>query len=155
MKARHKRFILIFIGIAVLSGATALGLRAMGDGMNLYRSPSHVVNNEEIPKDKSFRLGGLVVKGSVKHVATPDKSVLVQFDVTDRINTVKVRYNGILPDLFKEGQSVVTTGRLNKDGIFIAHEVLAKHDEEYMPKEVEKMIEKGRQARVVNERKSL
>lgn len=136
MKARHKRFTLIAVGFFGFAVAVSLVLSALNSNINLFLSPTKVVNNEDVPKDAAFRLGGIVEEGSVQRQSD---GLTVHFLVTDRVNKVKVKYKGILPDLFQEGQSVVTLGRLNGD-VFVASEVLAKHDEEYMPKEVEEAI---------------
>ncbi len=132
MKARQKR--LMFVGLAVLGigAASTLALTALKSNISYFFSPSQVLANEA-PEAHVFRLGGLVSKGSVTR---QEDGLTVLFDVTDNAKTVKVAYTGILPDLFSEGQGVVTKGRLGPDGIFYAEEVLAKHDEEYMPPEV-------------------
>ncbi len=144
MKARHKRFIFVVLGMAAFAGATAFILIALDSTVSLYRSPTDIVNNVDIPKKgRSFHLGGLVEPGSVVRQAD---GVTVEFQVTDHKNLVKVRYKGILPDLFKEGKSVVTQGILSDSGEFVASEVLAKHDEEYMPKEVAQILELKKKA---------
>lgn len=132
MKARHKR--LIFVGLAIVGvgAASALALSALNSNIAYFFSPSQVMANEA-PPDHVFRLGGLVTPGTV---ARQEDGLTVRFDVTDNAQTVTVAYTGILPDLFSEGQGVVTKGRLGTDGVFYADEVLAKHDEEYMPPEV-------------------
>ena len=132
MKARQKRLILVGVGILGVGAAAALALTALKSNISYFFSPSQVMANEA-PADHVFRLGGLVSKGSLNR--TQD-GLTVTFDVTDMVKTVKVSYTGILPDLFKEGQGAVTKGRLGPDGVFYADEVLAKHDEEYMPPEV-------------------
>lgn len=146
MKARHKRFIFVILGMAAFASATGFVLRALDNSVSLYRSPTDVVKGIDMPKQgRSFHLGGLVEPGSVRR---QQDGVTVEFEVTDHKNKVKVRYKGILPDLFKEGKSVVTQGMLEDGGLFVASEVLAKHDEEYMPKEVAQMLaekEKGQQ----------
>ena len=123
MKARHKRFVFV---------AAALALKALQSNISYFFSPSQVMANEA-PEDHVFRLGGLVEKGTVKRQAD---GLTVHFVVTDNAESVKISYTGILPDLFNEGQGVVTKGRLGSDGVFYAEEVLAKHDESYMPPEV-------------------
>lgn len=132
MKARQKR--LAFVGLAILGvgAASALALSALKSNISYFFSPSQVVANEA-PPDHVFRLGGLVTEGTLKREGD---GLTIQFDVTDRAQTVKVAYEGILPDLFKEGSGVVAKGRLGPDGVFYAEEVLAKHDEEYVPPEV-------------------
>jgi cytochrome c-type biogenesis protein CcmE len=132
MKPRQQR--LIFIGLAILGigAASALAITALKSNISYFFSPSQVRANEA-PKDHIFRLGGLVTVGTLQR--QPD-SLNVHFDVTDNAKTVPVVYTGILPDLFSEGKGVVTKGKLGADGIFYAEEVLAKHDEEYVPPEV-------------------
>ena len=132
MKPRQKR--LAFVGLAILGigAASALALTALQSNISYFFSPSQVLANEA-PPDRVFRLGGLVSEGTVAR--QPD-GLTVRFDVTDNAETVKVLYTGILPDLFSEGKGVVTKGKLGPDGIFYADEVLAKHDEEYLPPEV-------------------
>ncbi|EGV32790.1 Cytochrome c-type biogenesis protein ccmE [Thiorhodococcus drewsii AZ1] len=132
MKARQKR--LVFVGLAVLgvAAASTLALTALKGNISYFFSPSQVVANEA-PQDHVFRIGGLVTEGTVRREGD---GLTVHFDVTDNAETVKVAYTGILPDLFSEGKGVVAKGRLGPDGVFLAEEVLAKHDEEYMPPEV-------------------
>lgn len=132
MKARHKRFVFVALAIAGVGIAAYLAIGSMRSNMAYFFSPSKVIANEA-PADALFRLGGLVVKDSLARQA--DGLTLV-FDVTDNAETVRVSYTGILPDLFGEGQGVVTKGRLGEDGVFYAEQVLAKHDESYMPPEV-------------------
>ena len=122
---------MILVALLVLGTSLAayLGLKAFNENLLYFFSPTDVVNGKA-PNGKSFRLGGLVANGSVKR-----EGIKVAFDVTDNQNTFTVKYEGILPDLFREGQGIITTGSL-KDGTFMATEVLAKHDENYMPPEV-------------------
>ena len=120
---------LIVVGV---SAAIALTLNAFQSNLLYFISPSEV-SAGEAPVGKDFRIGGLVVDGSVDR---PGDDLLVTFAVTDTVETVQVHYSGILPDLFRDGQGVVAKGRLNSEGVFIAKEVLAKHDENYMPPEV-------------------
>jgi cytochrome c-type biogenesis protein CcmE len=132
MNKRSRRKVLI---IAVLFGVTVaavLGLTAFQENLLYFYSPAQVKAGEA-PDNHSFRVGGLVVAGSVKRA--PD-SLLVEFDVTDNTETVTVQYTGILPDLFREGQGIVAMGNMQANGMFVAQEVLAKHDENYMPPEV-------------------
>ena len=121
--------ILVVLLVAGTSLAAYLGLKAFNENLLYFFSPTDVVNGKA-PNGKSFRLGGLVANGSVKR-----EGIKVAFNVTDNQNTFTVKYEGILPDLFREGQGIITTGSL-KNGTFIATEVLAKHDENYMPPEV-------------------
>lgn len=132
MKPRHKRLALIGIGLAGLGIGTALVLNAFQSNLVFFFSPTQVAAREA-PVQKAFRIGGLVERGSVKR---EDDGLTVRFVVTDLANSTKVVYNGILPDLFKEGKGVVAQGKLDADGVFRADQVLAKHDENYMPPEV-------------------
>ena len=129
MTKRQNRKILVALIVAGTSLAAYLGLKAFNENLLYFFSPTDVVNGKA-PNGKSFRLGGLVANGSVKR-----EGIKVAFDVTDNLNTFTVKYEGILPDLFREGQGIITTGSL-KNGTFMATEVLAKHDENYMPPEV-------------------
>ena len=132
MKARHKRFTFVALAIVGVGIASYLAISSMRSNMSYFFSPSKVIANEA-PSNKVFRLGGLVSNDSL---ARQEDGLTVVFDVTDNAETVRVSYTGILPDLFGEGQGVVTKGRLGEDGVFYAEEVLAKHDESYMPPEV-------------------
>ena len=132
MKARHKRLVFVALAVVGVGIAATLAISSMRSNMSYFFSPSKVVA-DEAPADAVFRLGGLVVE---KSLARQEDGLTVVFDVTDNAETVKVSYTGILPDLFGEGQGVVTKGRLGDDGVFYAEEVLAKHDESYMPPEV-------------------
>ena len=138
MKARHKRMAFIFAGLAGLAVAAGLVLNALNSNLALYISPSEVLAGNA-PKDQAFRLGGMVVVDSLKR---EDDGLTVHFGVSDNANTLPVVFTGILPDLFEEGQGVVAQGRM-KDGVFVATEVLAKHDENYMPPQVADMLEEG------------
>jgi cytochrome c-type biogenesis protein CcmE len=139
VKARQKRLILVGVGILGVGAAAALALTALKSNISYFFSPSQVMA-KEAPADHVFRLGGLVSNGSLKRA---EDGLTVTFDVTDMAQTVRVSYTGILPDLFKEGQGAVTKGRLGPDGVFYADEVLAKHDEEYMPPEVADTLKTG------------
>jgi cytochrome c-type biogenesis protein CcmE len=129
MKPRHKRFVLIGVGIAGLALSAGLVLSAFQKNLVFFFTPSQVAANEA-PVGKSFRVGGLVEKGSLKREAD---GLTVHFVVTDTAKSIPVVYRGILPDLFREGKGVVTQGKVGADGVFRAEEVLAKHDENYMP----------------------
>ena len=133
---------IIAAGLAVLAIASALVLNAFRSNLVFFFSPSQVMANEA-PQGKAFRIGGLVETGSVKRA---DDGLTVRFRVTDTAHTVAVMYTGILPDLFKEGKGVVAQGRLGADGIFAATEVLAKHDENYMPPDAAHAIEQAQKA---------
>ncbi|WP_342619757.1 cytochrome c maturation protein CcmE [Rhodoferax sp. GW822-FHT02A01] len=128
MKTRHKRLAIAAGVVLVIGAAAALILNAFQSNLVFFFSPSQIAS-KEAPVGRTFRLGGLVVAGSVKR-----DGVAVDFKVTDTAQTVPVHFEGILPDLFKEGKGVVAQGKL-QDGVFIAKEVLAKHDENYMPPE--------------------
>ncbi|KOR27695.1 cytochrome C biogenesis protein CcmE [Achromatium sp. WMS2] len=138
MKARHKRMILALVGLTAVAGAAMLAISALRKNVAYFFTPSQVVANKA-PNDRIFRLGGLVENGSLQR----QPNVLqIKFMITDLESKVPVVYSGILPDLFKEGQGVVAKGRLGTDGIFQANEVLAKHDESYMPPEVADTLKK-------------
>ncbi len=132
MKARHKRLVLVALGIVGVGIAASLALNALQSNISYFFSPSQVMA-KEAPNDHVFRLGGLVEDGSLQR---QQDGLTVHFSVTDNAERVKVSYTGILPDLFNEGQGVVAKGKLGADGLFYAEEVLAKHDESYMPPEV-------------------
>ena len=141
MKARHRRFAWIAAGVAVLGVAAALVLSAFQSNLVFFFTPSQVAAREA-PQGRPFRIGGLVESGSL---ARDSNSLTVHFRVTDTAQTIPVVYTGLLPDLFKEGKGVVAQGRLGPDGSFHATEVLAKHDENYMPPEAKDAIDKARQ----------
>lgn len=139
MTRRGNRAMLIIGGVAILSLASLLVVFALRDSVVFFHTPSDIAA-KKIKTGQRIRLGGLVAQGSVKRGDGP----AVIFEVTDTIATIKVRYAGLLPDLFREGQGVVTEGRLDASGVFAADTVLAKHDETYMPPEVAKALkEKG------------
>jgi len=129
VKPRHKRFAMIAGGLVALGAATAFVLAAFRENLVFFFTPSQV-EAKEVPQGRAFRIGGLVVPGSLRRRAD---GLTVQFVVTDTAKDVPVVYKGILPDLFREGKGVVTQGKLGGDGVFYASEVLAKHDENYMP----------------------
>lgn len=135
MKRKHKRLTFVVIAMALVGLATGLVLFALGDGVSLFHSPTDIVNKQPGP-DQRIRLGGLVEEDSVQR---DEGSAVVRFIVTDLENTVDVTYEGLLPDLFREGQGIVAEGRM-QGGVFVASEVLAKHDENYMPPEVAEAI---------------
>lgn len=141
MKRKHRRLTLILAGMAVLSAAVALVLVAFEETVTFFYSPSEV-QAEVPPLDRAFRLGGLVEDGSVKR---REDGLTYDFRITDLAASVPVTYHGVLPDLFREGQGVVTEGNLGADGVFVAREVLAKHDETYMPREVADALKKSGQ----------
>ena len=131
MKTRHKRIALILGGLVILGLVAALVLNAFQSNLVFFFSPTQVAAGEA-PKGKSFRIGGLVKEGTIKREAD---GVTLRFVMTDTEKDMIVAYKGILPDLFKEGKGAVAQGKLGEDGVFIASEVLAKHDENYMPPE--------------------
>lgn len=139
MKPRHRRFAWIAGGVAVLGLAVALVLNAFQSNLVFFFSPSQVVA-KEAPQGRPFRIGGLVEVGSLQRVPN---SMDVKFIVTDTAQRLPVAYNGMLPDLFKEGKGVVAQGSVGPDGVFHATEVLAKHDENYMPPEAADAVDKA------------
>ena len=138
MKAiRKQRLMLLVFVLCGVGLAIALAMTALQENINLYYSPAQMESGEA-PVDKRIRGGGVVVTGSV---VRDGSSLQVVFEITDGEGMAEVRYEGILPDLFKEGQGIVALGRLDQDGVFYAEEVLAKHDENYMPPEVQNAID--------------
>ena len=140
MKPRHKRFAWIGLGLVALGIATALVLTAFNKNLVFFFSPSDVAANKA-PVGRTFRIGGMVVPGSVKR-----EGVEVRFAVTDTAKTIPIVYRGQLPDLFREGKGVVAQGNLGADGLFTAREVLAKHDENYMPPDAAHALEQAKKA---------
>ncbi len=143
MTRKKRRLIVIGSGMVMLFAAAALVLNAFQDSLVFFRSPSDLAEQPP-PRDRAFRLGGLVEEGSVTRQGD---GLTIEFRVTDLAHSVPVTYRGILPDLFREGQGVVAEGRLRDDGVFVANEVLAKHDENYMPPEVAEALKKSGQWR--------
>jgi len=143
MKARHKRFAMIAVGLAILGIASVLVLNAFRSNLVFFFTPTQVAKGEA-PSSASFRVGGLVESGSVTRLSD---GVTVRFVVTDTARSIPVTYTGILPDLFREGKGVVAQGKLGKDGVFHADTVLAKHDENYMPPEAAAAIAKAQAAK--------
>jgi cytochrome c-type biogenesis protein CcmE len=139
MKPRQKRLLLVAIALVGVGIATALATSALRSNLSYFFSPTQVKAGEA-PADKTFRVGGLVVAGSMQR---KPGDLTVEFIVSDNQTEIPVRYTGILPDLFKEGQGMVGKGKLGPDGIFYATEVLAKHDEEYMPPEVQDTLKQA------------
>ena len=136
MKTRHKRLLLILGGLIVLGAVAALVLNAFRSNLVFFFSPTQVVAGEA-PQGKPFRIGGMVKEGSVRREAD---GVTLSFVVTDTEKDMAVRYKGILPDLFREGKGAVAQGKIGEDGVFVASEVLAKHDENYMPPEAAQAV---------------
>ena len=139
MKARHRRAVFIATGLGALAIAVGLVLKAFNSNIVFFYTPTQVAA-KEAPLDRSFRIGGLVEVNSIQR--QPD-GVTVSFIVTDTAKSIPVSYRGILPDLFKEGKGVVAQGKLGSDGVFGASEVLAKHDENYMPPEAAEALKKA------------
>ncbi len=137
MTRKQRRLYFVLLGMLAIGGATALVLTALGDTMVYFYTPSEMTG-KQIGPERRVRIGGLVEKGSVAK-----EQETTTFTITDLTATVKVTYTGVLPDLFREGQGVVAEGRIGRDGVFHASEVLAKHDEKYMPKEVADQLKKS------------
>ena len=145
---RRRRMLLVGLMILGVGIATAFALKAFNENLMFFFSPSDVVAGKA-PPNVAFRLGGMVVKGSV---ARPGDGLTVMFGLTDNEQVVTVRYTGILPDLFREGQGIVANGRLADDNVFVADEVLAKHDENYMPPEVADSLQAAHDAGVAKQK---
>lgn len=141
MTPKRKRLWLVVGSLAVLGVAATLVLTALNDNIVFFYSPTQIAE-KKIPPERRFRMGGLVEAGSVKKSSDGQET---RFKVTDTHRSVDVVYRGLLPDLFREGQGVVAEGSLGTDGVFVAREVLAKHDENYMPPEVAKAIKEAGQ----------
>jgi len=139
MKRRHRRIALITGGLAAIGIATALVLNAFQSNLVFFFTPTQV-SAGEAPEARTFRVGGMVQTGSVQRQSD---GLTVQFVVTDTAKTIPVTYSGILPDLFSEGKGVVAQGKLDKNGLFRAEEVLAKHDENYMPSEAQHALDQA------------
>ncbi len=142
MKPRQKRFVFIVVAVAALALVVGLVLNALQNNVSLYFTPTQVFNNEA-PQGRSFRIGGLVEEGSVKRQTD---GLTVHFVITDKHKSIPVVYKGILPDLFTEGKGVVAQGKVEADGVMHADEVLAKHDENYMPPEAADALKKAETA---------
>lgn len=130
--ARKKRLALILLMVTGIAIGLGFALKSLNENIMFFFSPTEVVEGKA-PKNQLFRLGGMVVAGSVSR---PGEGLTVQFDLTDNLNQVTVLYTGLLPDLFREEQGIIANGQIGDDGAFVAQEVLAKHDENYMPPEV-------------------
>lgn len=143
MKRRHKRIGIIVVALAGLGIATYLVANAFRNNLVFFFSPTQVAA-KEAPVNRTFRIGGLVEEGTLKRESD---GLTVRFTVTDTAASIPVVYKGILPDLFKEGRGCVAQGRISADGVFQAEEVLAKHDENYMPPEAGEAIDKAKHAR--------
>ncbi len=140
MKPRQKRLVYIVVALAAVGLAVGLVLNGLKDNVSLYFTPTQVYN-KEVPQDRSFRIGGLVEAGSLKREGD---GLTVHFVITDLKKSLPVVYRGILPDLFKEGKGVVAQGKMEADGLMHASEVLAKHDENYMPPEAADALKKAK-----------
>jgi len=140
MKRRHKRLIFIVCGLAALGLATWMVLGAFRNNLVFFFSPTQIAT-KEAPVGRTFRIGGLVENGSLKRETD---GLTIRFTVTDTANTIPVVYKGILPDLFKEGRGCVAQGRVGTDGVFYADQIMAKHDENYMPPEAARALEQGK-----------
>jgi cytochrome c-type biogenesis protein CcmE len=137
MIRKRRRLYAVIVGMVIVAAGIGLILYNLSEGMRLFIAPSELA---KAPHDRPFRLGGLVEAGSLKREAD---GATVHFRITDKTTAVPVSYRGVLPDLFREGQGVVAEGRLGPDGGFVADEVLAKHDEKYMPREVVEALKKA------------
>ena len=136
--ARRQRLILIILMVVGITAAVGFALKSFNENLMYFFSTTDVVDGKA-PKDNLFRLGGMVVKGSVER---PDNGLMVRFKLTDFSKEVTVEYSGILPDLFREDQGIVANGKLDNRDVFVAEEVLAKHDENYMPPEVKASLKR-------------
>ena len=141
MKPRHKRAAIVVGVLAAVGTAAALVLNAFSSNLVFFYTPTQIAQ-KEAPTGRTFRVGGMVETGTVVR-----EGVTVRFNVTDTAKAVPVKYDGVLPDLFKEGKGVVAQGQLGADGVFVAREVLAKHDENYMPPEAADAVQKAEQVR--------
>jgi cytochrome c-type biogenesis protein CcmE len=137
--ARKKRLTLIVLMVAGIAVGLFFALQSLNQNIMFFFTPTEVADGKA-PQGRLFRMGGMVVTGSVSR---PGEGLTVHFDLTDNESKVTVMYTGILPDLFREGQGIIANGRLDKDGAFVAQEVLAKHDENYMPPEVAEAMKKS------------
>lgn len=144
MTARHRRMLLVGVILLGVGGAVAFALTAFKENMLYFYSVSDVTTGKA-PADRVFRVGGMVTQGSFNR---PSGSLEARFVLTDYAHDVTVRYTGVLPDLFREGQGIIARGRMNPDGTFVAEEVLAKHDENYMPPAVAESLRQQHDKRV-------
>jgi cytochrome c-type biogenesis protein CcmE len=140
MKRRHKRIVFICVSLAAIGLATWLVLGAFRNNLVFFYSPTQVAS-KEAPVNKTFRIGGLVQNGTLKRDID---GLTVRFNVTDTANNIAVVYKGILPDLFKEGRGCVAQGRVGADGVFYADQIMAKHDENYMPPEAARALDQAK-----------
>ena len=147
MKPRYKRFILVVVALALLTLGAMFVLKAFRSNLVFFYTPTEVLAGQ-VSQGQAFRIGGMVLEGSV---GREEDGLTVRFEVTDTLESVPVHYTGILPDLFQEGKGVVAQGRMNAQAIFIADQVLAKHDENYMPPEAAEALERARQIKMDNQ----
>ncbi len=148
MKRRHKRIVFIFACLAAIGLATWLVFRSLGSNLVFFFSPTEVAA-KQAPQGKSFRVGGLVETGSLKQESD---GLTIHFAITDTANRIPVVYKGIRPDLFKEGRGCVAQGRVGPDGVFYADQIMAKHDENYMPPEAGQALDKAKAAKTLVEK---
>ena len=139
--ARRKRLMLIALMVAGIAVGLGFALKSLDENIMFFFTPSEVAEGKA-PQGRLFRMGGMVVDGSVSR---PGDGLTVHFDLTDNNQNVTVQYTGILPDLFREGQGIIANGKLSEDGAFVAQEVLAKHDANYMPPEVAEAMQKAKE----------
>jgi len=144
MKPRHKRLILVVIALALLGLGATFVLKAFRSNLVFFYTPTEVFAGQ-VPQGQAFRIGGMVLEDSLQR---NEDGVTVRFAVTDTIENVPVQYTGILPDLFQEGKGVVAQGRMDPKGIFVAEQVLAKHDENYMPPEAAEALERAKKIKM-------
>lgn len=144
MKPRHKRLILVVIALALLGLGATFVLKAFRSNLVFFYTPTEVFAGQ-VPQGQAFRIGGMVLEDSLQR---NEDGVTVRFAVTDTIESVPVQYTGILPDLFQEGKGVVAQGRMDPKGIFVADQVLAKHDENYMPPEAAEALERAKKIKM-------
>lgn len=147
MKPRHKRLILVLVALALLGLGATFVLKAFRSNLVFFYTPTEVFAGQ-VPQGQAFRIGGMVLEDSLQR---NEDGVTVRFAVTDTMENVPVQYTGILPDLFQEGKGVVAQGRMDKQGIFVADQVLAKHDENYMPPEAAEALERARKIKMESE----
>ena len=145
MKPRQKRMALIAIAGVLISSAIIIVLNVFNDNLVFFYSPSEILERNFDEESRQIRLGGMVVPNSVQRRST---DTTVSFQVTDNRNTIKVTYTGILPDLFREGKGVVVQGRFTENQMFVANQVLAKHDENYMPPEVAEILKEPKKGNI-------
>ncbi|MDA0238318.1 MAG: cytochrome c maturation protein CcmE [Proteobacteria bacterium] len=147
MKQRHKRLILLAFALALLTLGVTFVLKAFRSNLVFFYTPTEVLAGQ-VPRGQAFRIGGMVLEGSV---GREEDGVTVRFEVTDTLESVPVQFIGILPDLFQEGKGVVAQGRMDTEGNFVADQVLAKHDENYMPPEAAEALKRARQIKIDNQ----